>query len=152
MSFVSRAQYSSHRQWFMVLFLKNVLWGVVREYSVTLAHGFTPNLALSNLVEIDFPSFWLLLGAPRSVWEPLEAILAAGECFWLPLGLSVRPCCVPREQICVPWEQFCMPGAWGTILCAQGIQKTIEILLQKQGARVLRLLHEQSWNRVNGSA
>ena len=69
-----------------------------------------PYSALQNLLEIDFPSFWLLLGASRSVWESLESILAARKWFWLPLALSVRPCCVPREQICVPGEQFSAPG------------------------------------------
>ena len=43
--------------------------------------GLTPHPALYNLLEIDFPSFWLLLGALRSVLEPLESILAARK--WL---------------------------------------------------------------------
>ena len=59
----------------------------------------TPHPALKNLLEINFPSFWLLLGAPRNMWEILESILAARKWFWLPLVLSVWP---PRRHVVCP--------------------------------------------------
>ena len=108
---------------------EKIFWGehIPRQTNFVPVLWNHPHPAFYNLLEIDFPSFWLLLGASRSVWESLESILAARKWFWLPLALSVRPCCVPREQICVPGEQICVPGeqfsAPGEQFCVPGEYK-----------------------------
>ena len=73
----------------MVKSLKNVYWGggqgVPRHPGsipvLRMGGGVSPPRVHENLRKIDSPSFWLLLGAPGSVWESLASILAARNRF-----------------------------------------------------------------------